>query len=154
MRKIVCKKKLKAFSLFEILITIGVLLALSSIVFPLTVAKVQEVKLKSHASELVTDIYLLQQEAYYKGSPRGVSFTSHGYTLFDGEDLSTATEKNSKTLPNNLSITSISFSTNQEFYFPMNEFKPSESGYVILTDGFHSIIVNINSEGLIEYGNI
>jgi len=154
MRKIPSSKKLKAFSLFEILITIGVLLALSSIVFPLTVAKVQETKLKSHASELVVDIYLQQQEAYYKGSPRGVSFTSHSYTLFDGEELSTATEKSIKTLPNNLSITSISFSTNQEFYFPMNAFKPSESGYVVLSDGFNTIIVTINSEGLIEYENI
>lgn len=151
MRNLKKNKKLKGFSLFELLVTIGVLLMLSAIVFPFTLQKVQMSKLESHVSQLTTDLYFQQQEGYYKNTPHGIAVDSNGYTIFVGEDLLTATEKEEKTYPANVQIHSINFNGGNGFHFPAGEFKPSNSGTMVLTDGFNSIRVYINSEGLIDY---
>jgi hypothetical protein len=117
----------------------------------LSIQKVQENKLKNYVSELLTDIYFQQQESYYKNSPKGVSFTSNGYTLFDGESLASATSSDYIDYPANISLSSISFDSGNELYFPPGEFKPLNPGGLTFSDGFNSIDVFINKEGLIEY---
>jgi Tfp pilus assembly protein FimT len=143
--------KLQGFSIFEILVTLGVILMLSALVFPFTLQKLQASRLNSYASQLVTDIYFQQQESYYKNSPRGISFSSNGYTIFDGESISTSTETSFTQFPTNISVTPINFSTGTEFYFPQQEFKPSSSGEIVLSDGFNTVNIYINREGLIYY---
>ena len=143
--------KLQGFSIFEILITLGIILMLSVLVFPFTIERLQETKLNTYASQLSTDIYFQQQESVYKNSLRGISFSSNGYTIYDGETLSTATETSSQDFPSNVSITPVDFVNGNEFYFPEGEFKPSSSGYLILSDGMNSVRVFINREGLIYY---
>jgi Tfp pilus assembly protein FimT len=143
--------KLHGFSLFEVLVTLGVLLMLSGLVFPFTIQKVQQSKLENHASQLVSDIFFQQQESYYKNSPRGIAFSSNGYTIYDGESLASSTESSYKAYPNNIQIHSVNFFTGTEFNFPEGEFKPSSSGDLIITDGFNSIKIYINREGLIYY---
>ena len=150
MRKLNKRAKLYGFSIFEILITLGIMLMLSALVFPFTLQKLQASKLNSYASQLATDIYFQQQESYLKNSLRGLSFSAHGYTIFDGETLTTATETSYKELASNINITPVDFPTN-EFYFSEGEFKPSSSGYIQLYDGFNTINVYINREGLIYY---
>jgi len=144
-------RKLKGFSIFEILITLGIILMLSALVFPFTLQKLQESKLNSYTSQLATDIYFQQQESYYKNSARGVSFSTHGYTIFDGETLDTATESSETEFPINISVTAVDFPTGIEFHFSQGEFKPSSSGYIQLFDGFNTMRVYINQEGLIYY---
>ena len=145
------RTKLKGFSLFELLVTMGILLLLSTIVFPLATQKAQMSKLETYASQLVTDAYFQQQEAYLKGFQRGLSISSDGYTLFDGESLATATDTDIKKYPRNISIESISFSSGNEIVFPEGTFKPSSFGTLIISDGTFSVRVYINQEGLIEY---
>jgi Tfp pilus assembly protein FimT len=143
--------KLEGFSIFEILVTLGIILLLSALVFPFTLQKMQASKLSSYASELMADIYFQQQESYYKNSPRGISISGNGYTIFDGENISTATETSFKKIPVNISITPTNFTSGFEFYFPGQEFKPSSSGQILLSDGFNTITIYINREGLIYY---
>lgn len=145
------KNNLKGFSLFEIIITMGILMILSLIVFPVAIQKAQESKLESYASQMVTDIYYQQQRSALKNTPEGVSFSMNQYTLFDGESLLGATEVDTKKYPINIDITSINMTSNNSVFFPAGEFKPTSYGNVVLTDGLTSIRVYINSEGLIGY---
>lgn len=144
-------QKLKGFSIFEILVTLGIILMLSALVFPFTIQKLQATKLNSYASQLVTDLYFQQQESYYKNSARGISFSARGYTIFDGETLATSTETSFIEFPANITVTPIDFATGTEFHFPEQNFKPSSSGHILLSDGFNTVNVYINREGLIYY---
>jgi Tfp pilus assembly protein FimT len=147
-------KQLKGFSLLEVVLTIGILLVISIVVFPVALNKTQQTRLETYASELVTDIYFQQQRSFLKDVPSGVLVQGNGYVLFDGEDYSTALEVDTKSLPPSISIHSISLTTGNEIRFQSGEFKPSVYGSMILTDGNFSVRVYINQEGLIAYERI
>ena len=151
MRRQYTNKKLYGFSLFEIIITMGILMLLSLIVFPVATQKAQQSKLESYVSKLSTDIYYQQQRAKMKDMNAGIKFESNKYTLFDGASSPTSTETDIKTLPSNIYIYSITFDANNELFFPQGNFKPYVSGRVIVSDGTFSFEVRINPEGLIEY---
>ena len=75
---------LKGFSLLELLITMGMMMLLALIVFPVTLQKAQQSKLESYASQLVTDIYYQQQKAALKGTEGGVySLQTHIHSSMD-----------------------------------------------------------------------
>ncbi|MDD4382088.1 MAG: hypothetical protein PHE21_01950 [Candidatus Dojkabacteria bacterium] len=145
------KKKLDGFSLFEIIITMGILMLLSVIVFPVATQKAQQSRLESHVSRLAADIYYQQQRAKMKNLDTGLKFESGRYIIFDGTDLSSATETDIKTLPNNVRISSITFNQNNELFFPKTTFKPEIPGRLLISDGTFFYEVRINKEGLIEY---
>lgn len=151
MRKEKKSKKLEGFSLFELLVTMGILMILSTIVFPLATQKAQLAKLEGYASQLVTDIYFQQQESSLKNEPRGIAIHNNGYTIFDGETLSTSTDQHFKKYPSNISIWAISLSLGNEILFESGKFKPTSYGTLIVSDGFYSVQVYINNEGLIGY---
>jgi type II secretory pathway pseudopilin PulG len=148
------QKKYKCFSLFELLVNMGILLILSMIVFPVAIQKAQERRLSNYSSQLVTDLYFQQQESLLKGVARGLTVESNRYTLFDGESLSEATETTVKRYPNNIRIEAISFSSGNEISFPAGSFRPTSHGTLLLTDGFFYVKVYINREGLIGYENL
>ncbi|KKP43419.1 MAG: hypothetical protein UR32_C0001G0038 [candidate division WS6 bacterium GW2011_GWE2_33_157] len=145
------KKQLQGFSLFELLVVMGILLMLSALVFPLTIQKTQESKLESYASQLTTDIRYQQQRSSLKNMAGGISLGSNQYTLFDGESLASATDTDIKKYPTNIQITSVSLTNGSEIFFPSGEFKPLSYGTLVVTDGRNSIRVYINMEGLIGY---
>jgi len=148
------KKNLSGFSLFEILVTLGILLMITAVVFPVTLQKSQKSKLESYASQLVTDLYYQQQRSARRGTAEGIDIDSNGYTMFDGISELDATETQTKTYPANIWIEAISLTTGDEILFPAGEFKPSVYGSVNITDGRSSMRVSINREGLIEYENL
>lgn len=145
------KTQLQGFSLFELLVVMGILLMLSALVFPTTIQKTQETKLESYASQLTTDIYYQQQRSSLKNMSEGISFGSNQYTLFDGDSLATATGTDIKRYPANIQITSVSLTSGNEMFFPSGEFKPLSYGTLVVTDGRNSIRIYINREGLIGY---
>lgn len=144
-------KKLQGFSLFELIITLGILMILSTLVFPIALQKVQQTKLESYASQLVTDIYFQQQESFFKKESRGIAIENSRYAIFDGDSLATSTEYQYKSYPSNIRVSQTSFSSGNEIVFPAGEFKSLSHGFLTLWDGFNSINVYINREGLIEY---
>ncbi len=148
------KYKLDGFSLFEILVTMAILMMLSFLVFPVTIQKAQETKLEGYASQIVTDIYYQQQRAFQKNLKGGVALGVNTYTLFDGESLATATETDLKKYPSNIRIASISLSGTNEIVFQNGEFKPLSYGYFEINDSMNYIRVYINGEGLIWYEKI
>ena len=154
MDKEIEKKQLKGFSLFELLITMGILMLLSLIVFPVATQKAQESKLETYGSEIATDIYYQQQRSAFKEIDGGVAIYSNGYTLFDGPSLALATEKDVKTLPTNIQIHTISPTLGNEIFFTDGEFKATTYGSFLISDGFSTMRISINQEGLIEYEDI
>ena len=145
------EKKLKGFSLLEIIVTLGIMMLFAGIVFPVGVNKSQKTKLESYASQLVTDIYYQQQRSSFKDISTGVSLGVNTYTLFDGESLSTALDTDLRKYPANIRITSIALTASNEIFFPAGEFKPSVYGTLLLTDGTNIVEVYINREGLVGY---
>ncbi|MDX9739401.1 MAG: prepilin-type N-terminal cleavage/methylation domain-containing protein [Candidatus Dojkabacteria bacterium] len=144
-------KKYSGFSLFEVIITMGILLLIAILVFPITISKTQRSKLESYATQATTDIYYQQQRSSLKGIDTGVAIQSDGYTLFDGVELLTATETQSKSLPSNVSITNISLTSGTEITFTGGSFKPAIYGTFLITNSTDTIRVYINREGLIGY---
>lgn len=145
------KKKLNGFSLLELLVTMGILMLLSLMVFPLAINKTQESKLESYASQLITDLYYQQNRCKLNNVAGGVSLGVNTYTLYYGDTLATSTDTDTKKYPSNIRITSIALTSTNEITFPAGEFKPSSFGTLRLTDGTNSIQVYINKEGLIGY---
>ncbi|HRX43714.1 MAG TPA: prepilin-type N-terminal cleavage/methylation domain-containing protein [Candidatus Dojkabacteria bacterium] len=145
------EKKLKGFSLLEIIVTLGIMMLFAGIVFPVGVNKSQKTKLESYASQLVTDIYYQQQRSSYKNISSGVSLGVNSYILFDGDSLSTATYTEVKQFPSNTRITSIALTASNEILFSAGEFKPTVYGTLVLTDGTNTVEVYINREGLVGY---
>ena len=151
MNKYISNINPKGFSLFEILVVMGILLILAVLVFPITLQRAQKSRLDSYANQLKTDIYYQQQRSAYKEIPGGVYIRTNGYTIFDGESYSVASETHSKNLPANIYITSVNLTLGSEILFPSGSFKPSVYGSLVLTDGAYSVMVYINREGLIDY---
>ena len=145
------KHNLNGFSMFELLVTMGILIILSVIVFPIATQQAQKTKLESYASQLVDDIYFQQQNSYLKREDRGIELGSNGYTLYDGMSLASSVESDSKSFPKNISFQSINLTIANQIFFPEGEFKPSSFGSFIIFDGFYSVQVYINEEGLVGY---
>jgi len=151
MSKKISRNNPKGFSLFEIIVVMGILLILSVLVFPITLQKAQKTKLESYANQLKTDIYYQQQRSANKEIAGGIYIRNNGYTIFDGESYSFASETQIKNLPANISITSVNLTIGNEVLFPAGKFKPSVYGSLVLTDGTYSVLIYINREGLIDY---
>lgn len=145
---------LKGFSLLELLITMGMMMLLALIVFPVTLQKAQQSKLESYASQLVTDIYYQQQKAALKGTEGGVYLSTNSYTLFDGPSLSEASDIDIKKYPSNIEINSVDIVNRGDIFFNKGEFKPYSYGTLLISDGQNHVRVYINREGLIGYENI
>ena len=144
-------KTFEGFTLLEILLTLGILLVIATLVFPITLQKAQESKLEVYANQLTNDLYYQQQRSSLKGLSSGIAIDNNGYTLFDGESLSNASETQVKTYPSNISINSVALTSGNEIIFPEGKFKPSTYGTLVITDGQSSISIYINREGLIGY---
>ncbi|MFA5623221.1 MAG: prepilin-type N-terminal cleavage/methylation domain-containing protein [Candidatus Dojkabacteria bacterium] len=144
-------RKVEGFTLIEILLTLGILLIIATLVFPITLQRAQRSKLESYANQLTIDLYYQQQRSSLKEIPSGINIDSNGYTLFDGESFSTASETQVKTYPANISINSVSLTLGSEILFPAGKFKPSIYGTLVITDGQYSALIYINREGLIGY---
>ena len=151
MHSISSNKTYTGFSLIEVILTLGILMTISIFVFPLTTEKVRLSRLNDYASQLTTDIYFQQQESYFKKASKGVVFNTDGYTVFEGENYSEATDEFSKSFPRNISITTTISPTPNQILFNGESFKPISYGEVIISDGQNSIELYINKEGLVDY---
>lgn len=145
------EENLKGFSLLEIIVTVGILLLFSGIIFPFTITKIKRTQLQSYASEIVADIYFQQQEARNRNQPMGIFLESGQYTLFTGETYETATAKEKKELKRGTYLSSIILNDGTSIRFEGSSFKPLTYGSFLLSNGRSSVKIEINKEGLVEY---
>lgn len=142
-------QKMKGFSLFEILLTVAILLLLSVFLFPFTIGKLQEAQLKNYSAELVEDIYLQQQQARNKNIHTGVKLESGKYSLFTGETLESSTEKDVRNLDKGYTISNIALNEGTTILFSPGSIRPTKFGTFVLNRGQSHIRIYINKEGLI-----
>jgi type II secretory pathway pseudopilin PulG len=147
-------KQLNGFSLFEIIVTLGILLIITVVVFPIAVNQAGKTKLESYANKIATDIYYQQQRSLNRNLEQGILVQSSRYILFDGEGYSSSTDTDIKNLPANIRIHSVSLSSGNEILFEKGSFKPIVYGSLVVSDGIFSYRVYINREGLIVYEEV
>lgn len=147
-------KKLKGFTLIEIIVVMGVLTLLSMILMPYTIKEVKTSNVKSLAGDITSLMFSYQQEAYsgLAGKSYGFAFDSTGYYLFTCNTFATAVSKDRTDLPPSISVNLINFAggTNEVVFSP-GSLKPSVFGNIRLTDDGSTYEININAEGFIEY---
>jgi len=86
------KKYYSGFTIFEIVVVLGILVALALVVLPISVKEVKSSQAKSIADQMTSYIFLQQQNAYTGKNNKsyGIAFNSDSYTVFVGNSLASA----------------------------------------------------------------
>lgn len=146
-------KKLKAASLIEITITMGMLAIFAFVMMPVTIQQLRIGNVVTTAKDATSQVFLYQQNAYSGKNSKsyGIAYTANNYTLFIGTSLATAEQTILVDLPNGTSFNPINLSNGaSEIVFSSGNFRPSAYGTIRLTDGTNSHVIDINAEGLIH----
>jgi len=146
-----------AYTLLEVLVVIGILLAVTMFVFPISLNQVNENKAKNASSNLTSLIFNIQQDAYARknNQSQGVVFQSGSIIIYQGESLATAVSQETIEVPDDIYISSINL-TNEanEINFGAGNFKPNNYGSVNISESGSTYQITINSEGLIYYHEV
>jgi len=144
---------MKAASLFEILVVIGIFSILVVLTFPFSLRLMNQSKADAEAKALSYMLFRQQQDAYsgFKNKPYGIALYSDRYTIFTGNSLATAEYQDTYFFPEPITVSSISLNTGNELVFPVNSFRPSAYGYLLVSDSKKSYRIDLTSEGLISY---
>ena len=145
-------RKYKAFSLVEVTVVIGILIAVFSIAIPYMINDPTESRVQFEMSNLVSHVFEHQQYAFThrNGSDYGVKFNTGSYVLFEGDTYATATDTLTIDLPSDITISDVSMSdTGTEVQFDQGEFKPNQYGTLKMSKDGVEYRMTINREGLV-----
>jgi type II secretory pathway pseudopilin PulG len=144
---------MKAASLFEILVVIGIFSILVVLTFPFSLRLMNQSKADAEAKTLAYMIFRQQQDAFagLQNKAYGVSLTGNGFTVFTGNSLATADSQETYYFNEPISLSTLSLNNGNEIVFPVNSFRPNSNGYVLVSDSKKSYRIDITSEGLISY---
>ena len=144
-------KRLKGFTLLEMLVVMAIVASASLVLLPLSFTQIRSGKATSFAQSLASLIFSVQQNAYARVNDKtyGVSFSTNTYTIFTGDTLATATNKEVITLDSGLTFSTINFPS--DLIFTKGTFRPNSSGSVIVSDGTNRYQISVSSEGFISY---
>jgi len=146
--------KYKAFTFLEIVVVMGILVAVALISLPLTYATVVQSNAEAFMREVNSGFFYQQQQASSGsgGEDYGIAFEDDSVILFTGNSLASATDSQEVEFPSGLALDSIALTNDAtEIVFASQQFRPDESGYIDFTDTSFRHRLQINTEGLIEY---
>lgn len=149
--------KYSAYTILEIVIVMGILVAVSIVVLPITLQQVEEARAEHAAIDISSRIFSAQQNAYNgkNNVEYGIRFTNNNYFLFTGNSYATATDAEAFDLLGQLKITQINLEGgSDEIIFEQGSLMPSVTGYIQMTDNISTYRVTINSEGLITIAKV
>lgn len=146
-------RKIKAFTLVEILVVLGMFLGILAIVLPIGVRELQFNKAQNSAFDIESALQLAQSNSFsgLESSKYGIAIFSDRYVFFKGESLSAAVSQdefrfnNGVTMKNN----NLTPSTN-EIIFEVGLLKPNVTGYFDVGSSADNYRININKIGLIN----
>lgn len=144
--------KQRAFTLLELVLVLGITLALSALVLPFALTEIRRGQVQTTAQDLHSQIFRVQQQAYAgdANTARGISFASDNYKLYSGNSLAAATSVDTIEFPAGVNITAINISGGgSELNFAVNKFRANNTGTITISDGLESWQLTINSEGLL-----
>lgn len=147
------RRNLEAFTLFEVIIVLGIVLIISLVAIPIGISEFRTNKVENTAIDMRSLVQSSQQNAYTRknDSSYGIRFNSESFDLFQGESVATATSVETIELENGVYIENVNLSNAlNEFYFPAGELMPDATVSIDISDGAKSFRLEINSEGLIN----
>lgn len=147
----------KGFTIFEMVVVLGILLSSSLILLPIGIGQLQRNKVENVAKDLASRIFLYQQNANsgLGNESYGISFANNSYTLYTGDSLGSAVDSAEIPITSNIQISNISITGGgNEIHFDKNTFKPVNDGTITLSDSANSYNIVINQEGMIYVENI
>lgn len=142
-------KYIKSFSLFELLIVVGLVTLGAVITIPISTSQLQNTKVEVIVKDLKSRLFSLQQDAYTQKNDegQGIFFNNTNYVIFSGNSFETATDTRIIQIPKGITVTQNTF-TSSQIFFEKGSFRPTSPGFIVLTDGINSYNININKEGL------
>lgn len=163
------KKDIRAFTLIEVLLTIGLVAASVAFAVPVASSLVGENRVINDASSLNSNLFRYQQYSYSRrdNATYGMCLNESGYTMIVFDDTVTADDMANRNtaldqefeLDNSVSLSWTGGptitgcdSSSLALIFEKGSFKTSSTiPSLTLSDGSTDIILEINSEGLIDY---
>ncbi|KXK27431.1 MAG: hypothetical protein TR69_WS6001000307 [candidate division WS6 bacterium OLB20] len=146
--------KHKAFTMLEIVVVMGVLVAIALVSIPLTVSSIIQTNADAYMRDMTSRFFLQQQLSFSGngGNDHGIAFDADGITVFTGPSLASATDTAEFGLPSGVAFDETAFGGGAtEVVFASGSFRPDVFGYASYTDGTYQHRLQVNSEGLIEY---
>ncbi len=146
-------RKIKAFTLVEILVVLGMFLGIIAIVLPIGIRELQFNKAQNSAFDIESALHLAQSNSFsgLESSKYGIAIYSDRYVFFQGDSLSTAISQDEfrfysgVTMKNN----TLNPATN-EIIFDIGALKPNVNGYFDIGSNVDNYRININNIGLIS----
>jgi len=129
----------RAFTLIELLIATAVIVSVVAFITPTYQLIISQLQLSEAANQVADFLLLTQQKTVTEQVIYGVTFTAGAttipqYTYVDnGDGTSTKTQKATFTLPTNISISQINFSSQNDVRFSTSA-APNVSGNVVIED--------------------
>lgn len=144
---------MKAMSLFEVIVVLGIFSMTVVLTFPYSLALINRDRANAETKKIAYLLFHEQQDSYagLDGKSYGIAFFEDRYTVYTGASLSSAETSDTIYLQSPIRISSISLSSGNEISFPVNSFRPVQSGFLIVTDAHSSFKVEVTSEGVITY---
>lgn len=144
----------RGMTLVEILIVLGI--AFFGLLFGLAISvpRLQSARLDSTMEDMTSVIFVAQQNAYAgrNSTSYGIYFNTESYVLFTGDSYATATSTEDISFPAGTSISQVSLDdASSEIVFVKGSVVPSTFGTVSVTNERDTYVIDINSEGLIDW---
>ncbi len=142
------RKLLKAYTTFEVLVVIGIIILISGIVVPVSIRQTKLNELSVAAKDFHSHVFVQQQNAFSgkNNSDHGVYIENEGYWLFEGESFNDAEVKEYFTFGKGVTL----LSGNTEMVFSKNSQRPNNESTVVLTFDDRNYVILINEEGVLD----
>jgi len=147
------KKKYKAFSLIEIVMVLALFATLAVVSLPIGLTQLKKDTTHSQASNLLSTIFVMQQNAYNGKSSGefGIYFTANGYYIYEGVDYNNSSWSEYTDLEGATNVSVISFdNSSNEMHFTKGELLPNTFGNVIINNSNINYSVEVNKEGVLD----
>jgi type II secretory pathway pseudopilin PulG len=157
MNKAFFRRKIKAFTLMEMLVVIGMFFTISILVLPAAIKEISVSKSDSAVKDVRSAIYLLGQNAFsrFNNKTYGIALFSDRYVTYVGTDLAHAESSDTFSFSREVTISQISLTGNAtEIVFPAGSFRPSVTGSFKVGDSITTYQISINAQGLITYSKL
>jgi type II secretory pathway pseudopilin PulG len=144
---------LRAYTLFEIIIVLGIVSVLAMLLMPVGLKQLQGNKLDKDTYNMFSYIYTQQQNSYSRleNKTYGISFESDKFIIYSGVNLASADWSEENILNSGNRISQINLTGGvHEIHFQSGSFRPNVSGTIQIKDEEQTLQLEINPEGLIS----
>lgn len=138
----------------EIVVVLGIVLGVGIVALTFSIPQLQASQTVGLLNDMSSLLFVQQQNAYSGKNSKsyGIYFdaTAESYTLFIGNSYATAESSDEFSFPADTDIVLVSLNdSSDEIVFSPGSLTPSTYGYVRVSNGIDSFILEVNSEGLI-----